>query len=267
MPTLSSATVTPPGSANTAARSSDAARTTDASAATGATAASGTSDGPGPAQPPLAPIHALIAGLDPQFVPYAHGLELQREAADRIEQGVDRGTLIVLEHEATYTAGNLALPSEFPRDGSPVVPVDRGGKVTWHGPGQLIVYPVVRLRERFGGVALVRLLESAVIDTAEEFGLAAFRVDGRAGVWVNCADGGVAKLAQVGIRVTNRIVSHGLSLNCSNTLEQFNGFVPCGITDAGVTSLTEQLGHRVTPRAAAPSLAVRIRAALETVAV
>lgn len=218
--------------------------------------------------PPLlqAPIHTLIAGLDPLFVPYERGLAIQRAATNRLERGVDRGTLVILEHEATFTAGNLALPEEYPRDGTPVIPVDRGGKVTWHGPGQLIAYPIIRLRENFGGPNLVRLLEGAIISTIAGFGIESFRVQGRPGVWTGSEDAGYAKIAQVGLRVSSRIVTHGLALNCSNDLAPFSSFIPCGITYAGVTSLSELLGRRVGPRDVAPTLAVRVRSALEEVA-
>ena len=213
-----------------------------------------------------APIHTLIAGLAPSFIPYDHGLSIQREATSRLERGVDRGTLVLLEHEPVYTAGKRSLPEEYPTDGTPVVPVDRGGKVTWHGPGQLVAYPIVRLREQFGGVDLVHRLEGALIGTAGEFGVEAFRIEGRAGIWTGTREAGFAKLAQVGIRVSNRIVTHGVALNCSNDLAPFGAFIPCGITDAGVTTLSALVGHEVTPRDAAPPLAVRVRAALEEVA-
>lgn len=211
-------------------------------------------------------LRVVTAGLAPDLVPYPRGLELQREAARRIRDGADRGTVLLLEHTPVYTAGTRALPEEYPRDGTPVVPVDRGGKVTWHGPGQLVVYPVIRLRERLRVVDFVRLLERVVIGTAAEFGVAGFRIPGRAGVWAEAGGPSPAKFAQIGIRTSSGIVTHGLAVNCSNDLTPFESFVPCGITDAGVTTLGELAGRTITPADIAPSLWARLSTALEEAA-
>lgn len=208
----------------------------------------------------------VTAGLSPDFVPYSRGLELQREAVQRIQDGTDRGTVLLLEHAPVYTAGKRALPEEYPQDGTPVVPVDRGGKVTWHGPGQLVVYPVIRLRERLRVVDFVRLLERVIIETASEFGVAGFRIPGRAGVWSETGAPAPSKFAQIGIHTSSGIVTHGLAVNCSNDLSPFAGFVPCGITDAGVTTLSGLAGRTVSPADIAPVLEARLAAALEEAA-
>lgn len=219
---------------------------------------------PVPSPAPAARI--VTAGLAPDFVPYPRGLELQRDAVQRIQDGTDRGTVLLLEHTPVYTAGRRALPEEYPQDGTPVVPVDRGGKVTWHGPGQLVVYPVIRLRERLRVVDFVRLLERVIIETAAEFGVAGFRIPGRAGVWAETDGPTPSKFAQIGIHTSNGIVTHGLAVNCSNDLSAFESFVPCGITDAGVTTLGALAGRRITPADIAPALSARLSAALEEAA-
>ena len=201
-----------------------------------------------------------VIGLDSEPVPYARGLALQREAAARLAAHTDHGTLILLEHEAVFTAGRRSTPDEYPRDGTPVIPVDRGGRVTWHGPGQLVAYPIVRLATGVGVVDCVRALEEALLATAAAFGVHGHRVDGRSGAWAR-PDAPV-KFAQVGIHASAGIITHGLALNCSNTLAPFAQFVPCGITDAGVSSLSELAGTTITPADAAPILRTELRSAL-----
>lgn len=210
--------------------------------------------------------------LGSALVPYERGLSLQRAAAQRAREGVDRGTVLMLEHEAVYTAGRRSEKHEHPTDGTPVVEVDRGGKVTWHGPGQLVVYPIIRLADGVGGVTLVRALEEALIEAVGDFGVRAYRIDGRTGVWTNpvaLSQHGAqpAKIAQIGIRVSSRVVTHGIALNCSNSLDSFNNFVPCGISDAGVTSLSELVGREITPTEAAPTVEARIAPVLKELTV
>lgn len=212
-----------------------------------------------------ASIQCTTVGLAPALVPYERGLALQAEAVSRLETGADRGTLLLLEHEPVYTAGRRSDPADYPRDGSPVVPVDRGGKVTWHGPGQLVAYPVVRLRERYGVVDFVRELEQALIDTIAEFGVPGFRVEGRSGVWVDAGDPVPSKVAQVGIHTRDGIVTHGVALNCSNEAAPFANIVPCGIADAGVTTLSAVACAPIPPAAAAPELGRRMLTMLEEV--
>lgn len=207
-------------------------------------------------------------GLAPEFVPYERGLALQQAAADRLAGDADGGTVLFLEHEPVYTAGRRAETHEYPDDGTPVVPVNRGGKVTWHGPGQLVAYPIVRLADGLGGVNLVHALEEALIATIGDLGVVGYRIAGRTGVWTDPPAGSApgtpeAKLAQIGIHVSRRIVTHGISLNCNNALTPFTRFVPCGITDAGVTTLSERAGRTITPAEAAPALRERLAPVLE----
>ncbi len=178
-------------------------------------------------------------------VDYQTAWQLQREIAEaRIAGGPD--TLLLLEHPPVYTAGKRTDDGERPVDGTPVVDVDRGGKITWHGPGQLVGYPIIGLAEPLDVVNYVRRLEQAVIEVCAEWGLEAGRVEGRSGVWVPAGDGRPErKVAAVGIRVARGTTLHGFALNCDCDLTAFKTIVPCGIVDAGVTSLTDELGLRV----------------------
>lgn len=183
-------------------------------------------------------------------VGYHDAWQLQRELRDaRVAGGPD--TLLLLEHPPVYTAGRRTEPHERPQDGTPVVDTDRGGKITWHGPGQLVGYPILRLPTPGGRpadvVAYVRRIEQMLIDVCAEFGLATTRVEGRSGVWVPADDRGPArKVAAIGIRVARGVSMHGFALNCDCDLSHFDRIVPCGIRDAGVTSLTKELGRPVT---------------------
>jgi lipoyl(octanoyl) transferase len=172
--------------------------------------------------------------------------EQQRLHALRVA-GTGPDTILLLEHPDVYTAGRRTEAWERPFDGTPVVDVDRGGKITWHGPGQLVGYPIVRLPDPRDVVAHVRRLESVLIDVCAARGLAAIRVEGRSGVWVPADDRGPdRKVAAIGIRVAQGVAMHGFSLNCDPDLSAFERIVPCGIPDAGVTSLTRELGETVT---------------------
>ncbi|KKW62703.1 lipoyl(octanoyl) transferase LipB [Mycolicibacterium elephantis] len=176
---------------------------------------------------------------------YRTAWQLQRELAEaRIAGGPD--TLLLLEHPSVYTAGRRTQPEERPVDDTPVIDTDRGGKITWHGPGQLVGYPIVGLAAPIDVVNFVRRLEESLIKVCADFGLATGRVDGRSGVWVP-ADGArpARKVAAVGIRVSRATTLHGFALNCDCDLDAFSAIVPCGIADAGVTSLSAELGRRV----------------------
>jgi lipoyl(octanoyl) transferase len=178
-------------------------------------------------------------------VDYQAAWQLQRELADaRVAGGPD--TLLLLEHPSVYTAGRRTLPEERPVDDTPVVDTDRGGKITWHGPGQLVGYPIIGLAEPLDVVNFVRRLEESMIKVCAALGLETGRVDGRSGVWVP-ADGGrpARKVGAIGIRVSRATTLHGFALNCDCDLSAFSSIVPCGIPDAGVTSLTAELGRRV----------------------
>ena len=188
----------------------------------------------------------LTAGLAPTYVPYPDGWELQRRIHADVVSGLRPDTLILLEHEAVYTAGKRTEPHERPQDGTPVIDVDRGGKITWHGPGQLVGYPIVRLPEPMDVVAHVRRMERILIDVLRPFGVDGYQVDGRSGVWVR-RPLSEDKVAAIGVRVQQGVTMHGFAINCDNTLAGFRGIIPCGITDAGVTTVSEVIGAAVSP--------------------
>jgi lipoyl(octanoyl) transferase len=185
-------------------------------------------------------------GLAPEFVPYLDGWALQRRIHGEVVEGTRLDTLLLLEHEPVYTAGARTARHERPTDGTPVVDVDRGGKITWHGPGQLVGYPIVRLAEPMDVVAHVRRLEGVLIDVLGSYGIDGYRVEGRSGVWVR-RPLGEDKIAAIGVRVQRGVTMHGFALNCDNSLAGFRGIVPCGITDAGVTTISEVIGADVAP--------------------
>jgi lipoyl(octanoyl) transferase len=196
-------------------------------------------------------------------VDYQVAWQLQREVAEaRIAGGPD--TLLLLEHPSVYTAGRRTLPEERPLDDTPVVDTDRGGKITWHGPGQLVGYPIVGLAEPLDVVNFVRRLEESMIKVCAGLGLRTVRVEGRSGVWVP-ADGvrPARKVGAVGIRVSRATTLHGFALNCDCDLAAFTAIVPCGISDAGVTSLTAELGSRVTVAEVIPQVAEAVCDALD----
>ncbi len=184
----------------------------------------------------------IRAGL----VPYEQAWAEQRRLHEERVAGARPDTVLLLEHPAVYTAGKRTEPWERPTDGTPVVDVDRGGRITWHGPGQLVGYPIVALAEPIDVVAYVRRLEGVLIGVCAELGLATSRVEGRSGVWVTADGRGPdRKVAAIGIRVSHRVTMHGFALNCDPDLNAYSGIVACGIPDAGVTSLTRELGRRV----------------------
>ena len=185
-------------------------------------------------------------GLSPDYVPYLEGWALQRSIHADVVAGTRPDTLLLLEHEPVYTAGARTARHERPTDGTPVVDVDRGGKITWHGPGQLVGYPIVRLTEPVDVVAHVRRLEAVLIDVLHEHGVDGYRVEGRSGVWVR-RPLGEDKIAAIGVRVQRGVTMHGFALNCDNSLAGFRDIIPCGITDAGVTTLSEVVGAEVAP--------------------
>jgi lipoyl(octanoyl) transferase len=185
-------------------------------------------------------------GLAPDYVPYLDGWALQRRIHDGVVAGERPDTLLLLEHEPVYTAGARTARHERPTDGTPVVDVDRGGKITWHGPGQLVGYPIVRLPEPMDVVAHVRRLEGLLIDVLADFDVDGCRVEGRSGVWVR-RPLSEDKVAAIGVRVQRGVTMHGFALNCDNSLAAFRSIVPCGITDAGVTTISEIIGADVTP--------------------
>lgn len=180
-------------------------------------------------------------------VEYSPTWDLQRTLATERAEGTRGDTVLLLEHPATYTAGKRTEPSDRPMDGTPVIDVDRGGRITWHGPGQLVGYPIIGLTDPIDVVEYVRRIEQALIITCTRLGVEVGRVEGRSGVWC-AASGGrpERKIAAIGIRVQRGVTMHGFSLNCDCDLGAFSRIVPCGIADAGVTSLTAELGRTVT---------------------
>ncbi|WP_295788517.1 lipoyl(octanoyl) transferase LipB [uncultured Microbacterium sp.] len=205
------------------------------------------------------------AGLAPHYVPYLDGWAHQRRIHADVVAGTRPDTLLLLEHEAVYTAGKRTEAHERPDDGTPVVDVDRGGKITWHGPGQLVGYPIVRLPEPIDVVAHVRRLEGLLIDALGALGVDGFRVEGRSGVWVQ-RPLGVDKVAAIGVRVEKGTTMHGFAVNCDNTLAGFRRIVPCGISDAGVTTVSEVRGVDVSPADLVPEIERVFRAEYAAVA-
>lgn len=196
-------------------------------------------------------------------VDYRDAWEVQRRVHQaRIDGGPD--TLLLVEHPPTFTAGKRTEPHERPVAGVPVIDTDRGGKITWHGPGQLVGYPIVRLAEPLDVVNFVRRLEDSLIAVCASFGLATGRVEGRSGVWVPADDRRPArKVAAIGIRVAKATTLHGFAINCDCDLSAFADIVPCGIADAGVTSLSAELSTRISTDDVADRVADAVREALD----
>jgi lipoyl(octanoyl) transferase len=192
----------------------------------------------------------VYAGLDPDFVSYEDGWALQRAVHADVAKGLKPDTVLLLEHESVFTAGKRTEDSERPIDGTPVIDVDRGGKITWHGPGQLVGYPIMRLPIPIDVVGYVRWLEQVLIDSIAEFGLETERVEGRSGVWAPIGDTHV-KIAAIGIRVAEHVTMHGFALNCDNSLQPYETIIACGIRDAKTSTISELTGKRVTPAMAA----------------
>ena len=192
----------------------------------------------------------LVAGLDPNFIGYEEAWAFQREIHAEVASGTRPDTVILLEHSSVYTAGKRTEDSERPTDGTPVIDVDRGGKITWHGPGQLVGYPIMKLPMPIDVVGYVRWLEQVLIDSIAEFGLKTERVEGRSGVWAPIGDTHV-KIAAIGIRVAEHTTMHGFALNCNNSLDAYDTIIACGISDAKTSTLSELLGKEITPAMAA----------------
>jgi lipoyl(octanoyl) transferase len=207
----------------------------------------------------VAPLEVRRLGV----MDYTEAWQLQRELAEeRIAGGPD--TLLLLEHPPVYTAGKRTESHERPVDGTPVIDTDRGGKITWHGPGQLVGYPIIGLAQPIDVVKYVRRLEDSLIAVCASFGLQTGKVEGRSGVWVPGGDGRQArKIAAIGIRVARATTLHGFALNCDCDLDAFSSIVPCGISDAGVTSLSAELGRTVTVADVTDTVVEAIRDALD----
>lgn len=191
-----------------------------------------------------------IVGLAPNFVDYQEAWDLQRRVHEEVASFKRDDTVLLLEHSSVYTAGKRTEDEERPFDGTPVIDVDRGGKITWHGPGQLVGYPIMRLPEPIDVVGYVRWLEQVLIDSIAEFGLATERVAGRSGVWAPVGNTHV-KIAAIGIRVSEKTTMHGFALNCNNSLAPYETIIACGIKDAATSTISELLQKEVTPAMAA----------------
>ena len=199
------------------------------------------------------------------LVNYEDALEKQREIQAGVAAGENPNTLLLLEHPPVFTAGRRTAESDRPIDGTPVINVDRGGKITWHGPGQIVGYPIVKLKNGNDVVGFVREIEIALINTCQEFGVNAERYCERTGVWIRDAKGD-RKLAAIGIRVAKGVTMHGFALNVNPDLSWFKKIVPCGIPDAEVTSLSVELGRNIAIVEILESLTRNITTALDKVA-
>ena len=185
-------------------------------------------------------------GFNPDFVDYQAAWDRQREVHAAVVAAEEPDTVLLLEHATVYTAGKRTEPHERPLDGTPVIDVDRGGKITWHGPGQLVGYPIVHLPSPVDVVAHVRRLEAMMIGVCADLGVVAGRIDGRSGVWITADESGPdRKIGAIGIRVSQSVTMHGFALNCDCDLSWAQVIVPCGIADAGVTSLSKELRRDV----------------------
>ena len=192
----------------------------------------------------------LDVALAPEFIGYEEAWELQRQIHSDVAAGIRENTVMLLEHYPVYTAGKRTDDIELPQDGTPVIETDRGGKITWHGPGQLVGYPIMQLPRPIDVVGYVRWLEQVLIDSIAEFGLTTERVEGRSGVWAPVGQTHV-KVAAIGIRVADHTTMHGFALNCNNSLKPYETIIACGIADAKTSTLTELLGREITPAMAA----------------
>ena len=178
---------------------------------------------------------------------YQSGWDYQREIHEQVASGARPSTLILVEHEDVFTAGKRTQPTDLPWDGSKVVEVDRGGRITWHGPGQLVGYPIVKLPNPVDVMDYVHKLEQAIMDVCASFGIATKRVNDRTGVWVPADEKGIErKIAAIGVRIAKGVTMHGFALNCNCDLSAYSRIVPCGISDAGVTSISKEIGREVT---------------------
>jgi len=198
------------------------------------------------------------------IVDYLPTWELQKNIAEDLISGKIENTLLLLQHPSVYTAGRRTEISDRPQDGTPVVDVDRGGKITWHGLGQLVGYPIVKLKNSTDVVGFVREIETALIDACAELGIKTERICDRSGVWVKDAKGD-RKIAAIGIRVAKGVTTHGFAINVNPDLSAYDRIVPCGISDAGITSISKELGREVKIGEIQPLIEKHILAALERV--
>ncbi|GAB3189409.1 lipoyl(octanoyl) transferase LipB [Nesterenkonia suensis] len=201
-------------------------------------------------------------GFHPHLVDYAEALAVQQRLHAEVLADESPSTVLLLEHDDVYTAGRRTEPEDRPKDGTPVIDVDRGGKITWHGQGQLVGYPIIKLAERAMVKEYVATLEELLIRVLHrEYGIVSTTVEGRSGVWLT--DGPRdRKIAAIGLRVHKAVTTHGFALNCSNSLAPFENIVPCGIADADTTSISDEVGASVTPADVVDAVAAELAAEL-----
>ncbi len=206
-------------------------------------------------------------GLDPDFVDYEAAWQIQRETHAKVVSGEEPDTIYLLEHAPVYTAGKRTQPQDRPTDGTPVVDVDRGGKITWHGPGQITGYPIVRLPAPIDVVGYVRHLEEMMIRVCADFDVVAGRTPGESGTWIEADERGPRrKIGAIGIRVSRQVAMHGFAFNANPDLAWGTVIIPCGIVGAGVTSLSFELGRDVPVTEVLPHVEHHLRDILPTLA-
>jgi len=210
------------------------------------------------------PTNATIALSRHGLMEYQEAWDFQRKIHEEVASGSRPNTLLLLEHPSVYTAGRRTEDAERPADGTPVIDVDRGGRITWHGPGQLVGYPIVKLQKPTELVGFVREIEAALIRVCNDLGVTAIRVEGRSGVWIQ-DERGDRKIAAIGIRVAKGVTMHGFALNVNPDLAAFGIIVPCGIADADVTSLEIELGRSITIEEVVPIVEQHILESLKKV--
>lgn len=201
------------------------------------------------------PLATETLGFSPVLSDYRQTWEMQKRYHEEVLAGHRESTILLLEHSPVYTAGKRTEEVDRPKDGTEVIDVDRGGKITWHGPGQLVAYFIYQLNDPKDVRLFVSQLEDAMITLLGEYGIDATTIEGRAGVWL-LGDGlrRDRKVGAIGIRIHDGVTMHGLALNCSNGLEAYENIIPCGISDADTTSISAELGRTVTPEETAPRL-------------
>ena len=200
------------------------------------------------------------------LIDYGNAWELQKSTHEQVVSGAIKNTLLLLEHTSVYTAGRRTEISDRPIDATPVINVDRGGKITWHGPGQVVGYPIIKLKNSTDVVGCVRELETALISVCEEFGIEAKRYCERSGVWIR-DEKGDRKIAAIGLRVAKGVTMHGFALNINPDLSAYKKIVPCGIADAKVTSMAVELNRSINIHEVLPVLKNYICPMLERVSI
>jgi lipoyl(octanoyl) transferase len=194
-----------------------------------------------------------IAVIQSGLMDYEKSWQMQRDIHLEVAEGLRANTLILIEHPSVYTAGRRTDILERPQDGTPVIDVDRGGRITWHGPGQIVGYPIIRLEKRNEVVGFVRNLEEALIATLAEFGINGISIAGKTGVWIK-DEKGERKISAIGVRVAKGVTMHGFALNVSPDLSKFNSIIPCGMPEAETTSMEKELNRTISIAEVTPVL-------------